>query len=105
SRRRNRMAVLSWAFVVALLFPTAYQPQVEYPFAVKVTGSGKPMILIPGLACSGDVWDSTVAHFKDRYECHVLTLAGFAGQPALKGDAAFSDTIVKGIAKYARDKK
>ncbi len=63
------------------------------------------MILIPGLCCSGEVWDSTVAHFKDRYECHVLTLAGFAGQPAPKGDGMYSDIIVKGIAKYARDKK
>ena len=38
------------------------------------------MILIPGLTCGGDVWKSTVEHFKDRYECHVLTLAGFAGE-------------------------
>src|SRR5271165_2213258 len=52
-------------------------------FSVKVTGAGRPMILIPGLSCGGDVWDGTVAHFKDRYECHVLTLAGFAGQPAI----------------------
>jgi len=48
-------------------------------FDVKVTGSGAPMILIPGLACSGEVWDSTVERFRDRYRLHVLTLAGFGG--------------------------
>ncbi len=35
------MAVLSWAIATALLVPTAYQPQGEYPFAVKVTGTGQ----------------------------------------------------------------
>jgi len=53
------------------------------PFSVKITGTGRPMILIPGLLSSGDVWSTTVDRYKDRYECHVLTLAGFAGQPAI----------------------
>ena len=96
---------LAWTLAAVLSFPAADRTQADYPFAVKVTGSGKPMILIPGLCCSGEVWDGTVAQFKDRFECHVLTLAGFAGQPAPKGDAPFSETVAKGIAKYARDKK
>ena len=62
------------------------------------------MVFIPGFGCSGKVWDSTVAHFKDKSECHVLTLAGFAGVPPLKSDAAFLDTTVKGIVEYAKAK-
>ena len=61
------------------------------------------MILIPGLTCGADVWKTTVEHFKDRYECHVLTLAGFAGQPAI--GAPMLDTIRKDIAAYVREKK
>ena len=76
------MNFLTCALSASLFLATAPATAGEYPFAVKVTGTGQPMILIPGLACSGEVWDSTVAHFKDRCECHVLTLAGFAGQPA-----------------------
>ena len=72
-------------------------------FSVKVTGAGRPMILIPGLSCGGDVWDGTVAHFKDRYECHVLTLAGFAGQPAIGGP--FLEQVREGIVKYISDGK
>lgn len=48
-------------------------------FNVSVTGKGQPIILIPGYSCSGEVWNETVAHLKDRYECHVLTLPGYAG--------------------------
>jgi N-formylmaleamate deformylase len=68
------------------------------PFSVVVTGSGPPMILIPGLACGGNVWDGTVAHFQGRYQCHVLTLAGFAGQPPL--DGPFLQKVRDGIIDY-----
>jgi len=52
-------------------------------FRVQVVGKGRPMILIPGLMSSGDTWNSTVARYQDRFECHVLTLAGFAGVPPI----------------------
>jgi pimeloyl-ACP methyl ester carboxylesterase len=72
-------------------------------FVVKVTGKGKPVILIPGLSCSGAVWDGTVAHLKDHYECHVLTLAGFAGQPRI--EPPFLETVRNDLAKYIRSHK
>ena len=50
-------------------------------FKVTITGKGTPMVLIPGYACSGEVWKETVDNFSGHYECHVLTLAGFAGEP------------------------
>jgi pimeloyl-ACP methyl ester carboxylesterase len=55
----------------------------QYSFAVKKEGHGPALILIPGLYCSGDVWQETVNHYKDRYTCYSLTLPGFAGQPPL----------------------
>jgi len=64
--------------------PAATPDQDPYPFEVEVHGSGDPMILIPGMTSSGAVWDATVAHFSDRYELHVLTLAGFAGVPPVE---------------------
>jgi len=73
------------------------------PFKVVVTGSGPPMILIPGLASGGNVWDGTVEHFKGRYQCHVLTLAGFAGQPAIAGP--FLEKVRDGIVKYIEEQK
>ncbi len=53
------------------------------PFRAEVVGSGPPMVLIPGLNSSGDVWSGVVEHFNARYTCHVLTLPGFAGQAPL----------------------
>ena len=56
----------------------------QMPFQVKVTGRGKPAILIPGFSSSGETWDTTVEHYRDRFECHVLTVAGFKLSKALQ---------------------
>ena len=50
--------------------------------AVTVTGEGPDVILIPGLASSGHVWDATVAHISPHHRVHVVQVAGFAGSPA-----------------------
>jgi pimeloyl-ACP methyl ester carboxylesterase len=68
------------------------------PFQVRVEGTGPPMILIPGLMCDGTVWNQTVDHFKSRYQCHVLSLAGFAGTPPVAG--AFIPTMRDAIVQY-----
>ena len=58
-------------------------------FTVDITGQGRPLILIPGLASSGEVWQGTVARLcgpKTGRACHVLTLAGFAGVAPIDGN-------------------
>ena len=87
-----------------LLIGVAAWAQAPAPsFHVDITGKGKPMILIPGFASSGHTWDSTVAHYKDKYQCHVLTLAGFAGEPRI--EAPFLETVRKDLAIYIRKNK
>lgn len=49
---------------------------------VTVRGHGPDVILIPGLTCSGAVWDATVAHVEDHYRLHIVQIDGFAGAPA-----------------------
>ena len=55
------------------------------PFEVRVVGAGPDVLLIPGLASSGATWDGVVAHLSPHFRCHVFTLAGFAGVPAVAG--------------------
>jgi len=62
--------------------PAAFTPTA---FSVKVSGEGRPVIFIPGLASPGAVWDGTLAHLGGKVQAHVLTLAGFAGQPPIQG--------------------
>tara|TARA_R110002072_G_scaffold224998_1_gene382097 strand:- start:12380 stop:13237 length:858 start_codon:yes stop_codon:yes gene_type:complete len=69
-------------------------------FDVKVSGSGPTIILIPGLASSGEVWDETVLALSKTNECHMLTLPGFAGQPATDLNAGFLPKMKTEIASY-----
>lgn len=71
-----------------------------WPFGVRVVGHGPPMILIPGLASSADVWNETVAHEQARFTCHVIELPGFAGRPAIA--APMLPTVRDALAAYIR---
>ena len=87
------VAALSAAWSAQAAEPTA--------FTVQVSGKGKPMILIPGLASSSAVWDATVAHFAPHYKCYVLQLAGFAGTTAVQ--TPLLETVEKELAAYIDD--
>ncbi len=77
--------ILHLFLYVSSLAQTSSTP---FSFGVKIYGQGKPMILIPGLNGDGPAtYATTVAHFKDHYKCYVITLAGFAGQPASQRDS------------------
>ncbi len=69
-------------------------------FTVAVSGSGEPLILIPGLACPGAVWDETVARYEERFECHVLSIAGFGSRSTYDFGTSFLDTVATDLSAY-----
>lgn len=74
-------------FAAALLLAASAIPaSAATAFKAEVKGQGEPIILIPGLASSGEVWQDTASRICVRHQCHILTLAGFAGVPALNGE-------------------
>jgi pimeloyl-ACP methyl ester carboxylesterase len=100
--RRSRTLALTIFFVAvfsAFAWSDDKQPR---SFHVDVVGRGRPMILIPGLSSSPDTWTMTVARYRDRYECHVLTLAGFVGQPPIA--EPLMAAVRRDLAEYVRDK-
>lgn len=82
-----RAALLTLAAVVLpSLLPGCRQAPVHPDFEVSVSGAGRPVIFIPGIATPGKVWQPTVDALGDTFQCHVLTLAGFGGVPATRAD-------------------
>jgi N-formylmaleamate deformylase len=83
---RNTLLCLSLLLALVLgLSPAclaADQLQAHPAFTVRVVGHGRPLVLIPGLTCPGAVWDETVARYQKEFQCHVISLDGFAGVPA-----------------------
>jgi pimeloyl-ACP methyl ester carboxylesterase len=89
------------ALCLLLALATSAAAQNTTSFRVQVTGSGRPILLIPGLASSGDTWTTTVAHLSGRFTCYVLTLAGFAGTAPI--DGPLFPTVRRDLAKYIRE--
>lgn len=94
-----RLVLLLACLALAGCQPAAASGRVP-SFHVEVTGQGRPLILIPGLASSGEVWNGAVKHLASRFECHVLTLAGFAGKPRI--ERPFLDTVRRDLSAYIR---
>ena len=96
--RRSTLITLCLLAAATLAVVTADDTR---SFRVQVHGTGRPMLLIPGLASSGDTWTTTVAHLGTRCTCHVLTVAGFAGTPPI-GGPVFA-TVRRQLAEYIRE--
>ena len=91
--------ITSLVLTLAMLYCTAQ----SNAFKVEIVGKGQPILLIPGFSCSGDVWKETVAHLQNRYECHVITIAGFAGVAPM--DTPSLKTVRNEIIHYVQSKK
>ena len=95
----KRLLTLTLGMLIAgLLWASDKNFETNY-YDDQVEGKGTPMLLIPGLSSSGEVWHGTVERFSKNYTCHVLTLAGFAGQPAT-GDEVFLPKVKAEIIRY-----
>lgn len=96
------MKKLAILFLIVCIQTSLFSQTTEktYPFSVEVTGKGKPIILIPGLSCSGAVWKQTTDALQSKYECHTLTLAGFDHQKPIDLIDGFIPTIQSGIIDY-----
>ena len=85
-----------------MLLLVSFSAYAQKAFRVKVYGKGEPVILIPGYACSGDVWNETVKKLQDHYQLHVITIAGFAGVPAI--DTPVLATVKNELIEYVKNK-
>lgn len=101
----KRQHLLSILLIVFIAVAQAKEPAAEFAFKVTVHGQGQPMLLIPGLSNDAAVWDSTVAHFKDRYEMHTVTLPGFAGQPAMAEKGPFLQRVRDQLQAYIKQQQ
>lgn len=93
-------------FLIVLFIQNNIFSQAEketYPFKVEIKGKGNPIIFIPGLASSGDVWRSAVDSLQNRYQCHIMTLAGFSQQEPINLDEGYLPIIEKAITRYIQN--
>jgi len=100
--KKSLFLIIVLAFTALCL--NVFGQATKYPFEVKVSGKGmQSVILIPGFACSGEVWDATRPMLEKQFTCYTLTMAGFAGVPA-QPNATFNKWV-EGVAAFIHDNK
>jgi pimeloyl-ACP methyl ester carboxylesterase len=85
---------------IATILPVGALPAfAQQSFTDTISGAGPDVILIPGLASSGDVWNATAKQLSPTHRVHVLQVRGFAGAPA--GPNAEGEVIKPLVAEIA----
>lgn len=88
--------------ILALFFSSLYSTAQEVPFEVTVKGQGQPVLLFPGFACTGAVWNDLVEELSATYECHIFTFAGFGEVAPI--EKPWLPKIKEGIQTYTTEK-
>ena len=98
-RRRNASLSLAISFSLAaglgLVSTASNATPVDFEgIQVEVVGEGQPLLMIPGLNSAGETWRDTCAALQaDRIQCHIITLPGFAGVPAVDVEGAWLEAM------------
>ncbi len=100
---RNALTLLHRSILLFALAGLALQPALgadePRPYRVDSAGEGRSVWLVPGLASPGWVWDDLAGRLRAAgYRTHVLTLAGFAGEPPLEDDEPFLPRVREALA-------
>jgi len=111
STRRNRrihslaplaaLALTAWATLVS---PAHAATEAFRGLQVEVIGTGRPVLMIPGLNSGAQVWRETCAALQPQVQCHLIQLPGFAGAPAVASDD-FLSAMRDRLLAYSADRK
>lgn len=70
--------------------------------SVEKTGTGKPILFLPGFTTPGSVWNETVKHLDGKFESYTISYAGFNGMQPV--DTPWYEALKKDLYKYIIDK-
>ena len=68
-----------------------------------LSDKGQPMIFLPHIGCSSEMWREMAEKYKNTHACYLLDFAGFAGMPPLTGN--FTQEYVEGIITFIKEKQ
>jgi pimeloyl-ACP methyl ester carboxylesterase len=96
------MKTITTTIAILVLFSLSVSADLQ-SIKVEVKGKGKPVLLLAGFTCTGDVWNETVSEISETNECHIVTYAGFGNVPAL--DTLWLQTIKHDLDNYIEQNK
>ncbi len=94
--------IIAIAIVAANLSASDAEGAAGPRFVVERRGvsDGRSVVFIPDVASAGAVWDAAAAGIIDGHDVHIVTLAGFAGVPAVDPIGPYIERAVGALAAY-----
>lgn len=89
--------VLALCFIANISFGQA--PAIK----AEIIGEGNPIIFLPGFTTPGAIWKETIAHLKSDSENHIISYAGFNGNPPI--EMPWYDQIKDALILYIQENK
>src|ERR1039457_6510836 len=86
--------------VITLLFLAQFAFTQKAITVIK-SGTGKPIIFLPGFTAQGSVWDETIKNLNGSYEIHIVSYAGFNGLEPI--GTPWYDAIKKQLLEYIKN--
>lgn len=85
-----------------IVFPAAPSASAGDRLHVERRGveGARPLVLVPGLMSAGALWAPTSARYEDRFDIHIVTLAGFAGVPPVGAEDGVIVPAARALAAY-----
>lgn len=98
--RTGRLAVIALALIATTASNESRASETTFQaMRVEVIGNGRPLLMIPGLNSSAEVWRETCMALQPDVQCHIVQLPGFAGQPPVQ-DAPWVDSMRDRLLAY-----
>lgn len=85
---------------VVILFLMSFSLPAQEAFEVEKIGKGQPVLLFPGFASTGEVWQGIKNDLSHNYECHIFTFAGFGDVAPI--DFPWLSKVRAGIEDYVQ---
>lgn len=100
-QRTLKLSIITLLSIIFAISNHLAYGEIDSEIKTRVIGKGQPVIMIPGLTCDGSVWDETILEMGDKYQYHVMTLPGFAGNAPLEDlDAGFFKQVQAMVLDY-----
>lgn len=90
-------------FLLAVCISLHFTITAQSAIKVEKKGDGTPVLFLPGFACPGAVWDSSIDQLQTEFEIHQVTYAGFDGLPPVK--MPWYDALKNALTDYIKKER
>lgn len=100
---QNTKTMKTFRTTLVVLFIVCFGFSQNSAIKSEVIGKGNTILFLPGFTTPGSIWKETVNHLASKNEAHLISYAGFNGNPPIK--MPWYTTIKQELVNYIKDRK